>query len=601
MDHPTLESLDLVAAIEALPMPGWLCDRRGRLIHTNARWASYLGGESHLRPHWLVDRFLHPHDIVQVRDAWHAALESGREFDIRVRLHRFDDSWRWHVLHATPVGGAADPGAAWLGTWTDVDDALAEIEELRLMCRLLQAKGEASLDATILASPDRKLVWANRRAYELWGVDRDEYPFGSDLELAADRLADRVQDSARNREILDTIYNHVDRVMRDDLEMADGRIMERYSTPVIDIDGELVGRMNTYRDVTTSRRRIHALHERAQAALALDYVADAVFLIDDAGVVHLWNSGAELLTGIRSSDAVDRRINDLLPDWAIAGDLVPVLDDLDTPRTASTLPLVVAGGREAWVSAVGVRFDRGIVYALRDVSDDERLDRMRSDIVATVSHELRTPLTSIYGMAITLQDDDHPLDDGTRARLLSTIVEQCARLGSILDDILVANGLESGSVRMRPRVVDVHEVVARAVELVSSTLPPPTRISVESDPGLPLVAADGARTQQALVNLLENAVKYSPGGGAINVRVRMGSSSDVAIDVTDHGLGIPATELDHVFDKFHRLDPSMTLGIAGTGLGLYIARELARRMHGDVTVHSIEGAGSTFTLTLPVS
>ena len=599
MDHPTIESLDLVAAVEALPLPGWLCDRRGRLVHSNERWSGYLGGESLLRLHWLSDRFLHAHDIADVRAAWQSATRSGREFSIRARLRRFDHTWRWHVLNASPVGGEVDPSAAWIGSWTDVDDALHELEDLRLMSRMLQAQGEASLDATILASPDRKLVWANRGAYELWGVDRDTYPPGSDLEIAAERLADRVRDPTSNRAVLASMYEHPDRVLRDDLEMADGRIMERYRTPVVDADGELVGRMNTYRDVTKSRRRINALNERAQAALALDHVADAVILVDDDDVVHLWNPGTELLTGVRASDAIDRRVGDMLSDWPITRDLIPVLDDVDTPRTATTVPIVVVGGREAWVSAVGVRFDNGVVYALRDVSDDQRLDRMRSDIVATVSHELRTPLTSIYGMAITLQDDDRRLDDDTRERLLTTIVEQSARLGSILDDILVANGLESGTVRMRPKVVDVHDVVREAVDLVSSTQPPPTPISVDFEPSLPLVAADAARMLQSLVNLLENAVKYSPDGGAIHVRARTESNSDVAIDVTDRGLGIPPSELNQVFDKFHRLDPSMTLGIAGTGLGLYIARELARRMHGDVTVRSVEDEGSTFTLVLP--
>ncbi len=601
MDHPTLESLDLVAAVEALPLPAWLCDRRGRVIHSNERWTRFLGGESHLRSHWLTDRFIHPHDVADVRDAWHDALEDGGEVDTHARLRRFDDTWRWHLLRASPVGNPSAPTDAWLGTWTEIDAPLRELEGLRMRCRMLEAKGEASLDATILTSLDRKLVWANRRAYELWGVSREEYPPGSDLTLAAERLASRVRDSEHNRKVLDMMYDEPDRVTRDELEMADGRTMERYSIPVVDVDGVAVGRMNSYRDVTIARRRMAALNERAQAAVALNYVADAVFLVDDDDVVHLWNPATELLTGIPAHEAIDRCICDLLLDWDVARELVPVLDDIDEPRSAATVPLVVSGGREAWVSAVGVRFEDGVVYALRDVSDDRMLDRMRSDIVATVSHALRTPLTSIYGMAITLQDVDTGLDDETRARLLRTIVEQSARLGSILDDLLVANGLERGSMRLRSAVVDARDVVTAAIELVSSALPLPTAISVELDPDLPLVAADPDRMRQALVNLLENAVKYSPDGGAIHVRVRMATASDVSIDVTDHGLGISAADLDHVFDKFHRVDPSMTLGIAGTGLGLYIARELARRMHGDILVHSIECVGSTFRLVLPAA
>ncbi len=580
-----LASLDLVAALEAVPLPGWLCDQRGRIIHANDRWLAYLGGEAQLRRHWLIDRFLHAHDIAAVRAAWHSALATGDGFEVKGRLRRFDGTWRWHVLTAVPVGGRRDSAPAWLGTWTDVDDPVRELEALRYRSRMLEAQGEASLDATMLVDPDCTLVWANRRACELWGISPED--------LGRPGADQRITTS------LEAQYHDPERILRDELELVDGRTIERYSTPVIDDAGSYIGRMNTYRDITGTRRTMEALHDRARASFVLSYVADAVILVDTDEVVHLWNPAAEQLTGIRASDAIDRRLGDLLIDWTVTRELVPVLESVDEPRTAATVPLELAGGREVWVSAVGVRCDDGVVFALRDVSDDQRLDRMRSDIVATVSHELRTPLTSIYGMAITLQDAEPRLEDETRHRLLATIVEQSARLGSILDDILVANGLEGGSVTVRPRFVDVRDIVRLAIETVSVKVPPPTPIAVEFDPELPPVSADAARTQQALVNLLENAVKYSPEGGPIHVRVRRANSSDIAIEITDHGLGIPTDELEHVFDKFHRLDPSMTLGIAGTGLGLYIARELARRMRGDVTVHSVEGAGSTFTLFLP--
>ena len=600
MDRTTAESRGVVTAtLDALPMPGWLCDRRGQILHANDRWTSYLGGESHLRRHWLTDRTIHAHDVADVRRTWHRGLTSGREFDVNARLRRFDGTWRWHVLRGVPIGPTEDPAAGWLGTWTDVHEALADVEELRRRERMLAALGEASLDAKILVSPDRRLIWANRRAYDLWGVSRVDYPPGTDMRAAAEELGERVRDPERNSAVLNLMYDDPDRVVRDELEMADGRVMERYSTPVVDSDGTLLGRMNTYRDVTVSRQEMAALHERAKATLVLSYVADAVILVDSSGIVHFWNSAAELLTGIRAKDALDRRLADLLVDWALALEIIPVLDSVDERRTAATIPLELSGGREVWVSAVGVRFEDGVVFALRDVTDDQRLDRMRSDIVATVSHELRTPLTSIYGMAITLQDEGPRLDDLTRRRLLTTIVEQSARLGSLLDDILVANGLETGTVTMRPARVDVGELVQSAVGIVSASLPMDLPIGVVVDPDVPPVAADGARAEQALVNLLENAVKYSPDGGDIEVHARVVSHGEVGIDVVDHGLGIPAEELENVFVKFHRLDPTMTLGVAGTGLGLYIARELARRMGGDVQVTSIEGAGSTFTLVLP--
>ncbi len=604
MEPSTIASPDLVTAVHALPVPGWACDGHGRLLVTNERWDAYVGEFARMRTHWLSDRLVHPHDVASLRMSWRRARRQGVEGEARARLRRFDGTWRWHAVRLVPAVDprtSDGPVVAWMGCWIDVDDELHDLADLRRRVQLLEAQGEASLDATILVSPDRRLVWANQRAYDLWGTTRERFPPGSDLAVASAALANRVRDPERQEAALDGIYADRHRVIRDEVEMADGRTMQRYSTPVFGSDGELVGRMNSYRDVTVSRQEIADLHDRAKAAFVLDHVADAVVLVDDDGVVHIWNLAAELLTSVRAEDAVGRRISSVLPGWEGASLAIPVRDDVDRHRPPALVPVETPVGREAWVSAVGVRFDGGIVYALHDVTDDRRLERMRSDIVATVSHELRTPLTSIYGMAITLLDADARLDEGTRRRLLATVVEQAARLGYILDDILVANSLEAGSLTLRPSTIDPRDLVSRVLEAVATSLDPVLSIEATVDRGVPALSVDEARARQALQNLIENAVKYSPGGGTVHVHVRRSGDSAVAIEVTDQGLGIPPEELDDVFEKFHRLDPGMSLGVAGTGLGLYIARELARRMGGDLTLHSAAGVGSTFTLTLPAA
>jgi PAS domain S-box-containing protein len=234
------------------------------------------------------------------------------------------------------------------------------------------------------------------------------------------------------------------------------------------------------------------------------------------------------------------------------------------------------------------------------VLEQRQLERLRSDIVATVGHELRTPLTSIYGMAITLRRDDLNLTDAARGDLLDVIVDQSLRMSKTIDDFLAASGLEQGQLTVQAHPCDVAAVASAVVEAMDSQVPSEVHVQLRRSRAPTVAQADEHRLHQILANLVENAIKYSPGGGDVQVRVRR-AGANVCVDVADHGLGIAHSEQSHVFDRFHRLDPGQTMGVAGTGLGLYIAREMARRMGGDVTVRSRPGRGSTFTLRLPAA
>ena len=186
----------------------------------------------------------------------------------------------------------------------------------------------------------------------------------------------------------------------------------------------------------------------------LETVGDGVFLVDDTGIVRLWNRAAESITGSSRERIVGRRLEEVLPGW-----------ERVTAR-AETLPLELAG-RERWVSVSGVTFDEGTVYAFRDITEERVLEEIRQDLVATVSHELRTPLAAIYGSAMTLNRDDLELEPGVDATLLNVIVEESARLGHIVDDLLLASQLDAGR-------LDVHiescDAGALAVEMEASAL-----------------------------------------------------------------------------------------------------------------------------------
>ena len=209
----------------------------------------------------------------------------------------------------------------------------------------------------------------------------------------------------------------------------------------------------------------------------------------------------------------------------------------------------------------------------------------------------RSPLTSVYGAALTLEQQT--LDEERQRALLEIISTEAARLSRLLDDILWVSRLDSG--RARPFISRVEPVplAADVVDATRTHLPHGLSLELLHDPAPPDVAADPDKLRQVLVNLVENAVKYSD-EGRIEVRLR-GRNGKVRFSVHDEGPGIPPSQRERVFEKFYRLDPNMTRGVGGTGLGLYICRELIDSMHGRIWVESVPGEGSTFSFELPVA
>lgn len=342
---------------------------------------------------------------------------------------------------------------------------------------------------------------------------------------------------------------------------------------------------------------------RARAARVLEHVGDGVVLIDDDGRVIEWNHAASTILGVSARDALGRSIADVIPGWLqLVRRISIVASGSQRPAAARTLP-VVTGEGQIWLTISGVRIDDGIAYAFRDVTSEHELERVRTDFVATVSHELRTPLASVYGSALTLQRADLPLDDDVRRQLLSIIANESYRLGSIVNDILAASHIDSGQVQIASRAFDPVRVVCGVIDSARARLDAGLDLRAElPDAGSMHIIGDRDRLQQVLVNLVENAIKYSPDGGTVSVHLAVDSTGRTAqFSVRDEGLGIPERDLEHIFEKFFRVDPRQTRGIGGTGLGLYICRELIARMGGRLTVTSELGVGSTFTIELPLA
>jgi signal transduction histidine kinase len=267
-----------------------------------------------------------------------------------------------------------------------------------------------------------------------------------------------------------------------------------------------------------------------------------------------------------------------------------------------TVILVVLWSRSPFVAVALVGpliafalYQRRVHTALESLRE---LDRLKNEFIAVVSHELRTPIASVYGAALTLERKQ--LDERQRDSMLRVVYGESKRLVRLVDQVLWASRVDAAGLDPEIQACDAEQLAAAVVSAARTHLPTKLSVDLRVDDGLPPVAADPEKANQVLVNLVENAVKYSPNGGRIEVAVSR-LDGHVRFAVSDEGLGIPEQDQERIFDKFERLDPELARGVGGTGLGLFISRELVAQMNGSLSVESREGQGSTFMVDLPVA
>lgn len=241
--------------------------------------------------------------------------------------------------------------------------------------------------------------------------------------------------------------------------------------------------------------------------------------------------------------------------------------------------------------------EAGLLLFIHDITEEKRVETIKKDFVANVSHELRTPLASIKGYSETLLDGGVD-DDETRNEFLRVIDRHATRMSRLIDDLLILSRLESQQMPVASGSVDLAEVITyitRGVEKQAQDKNIDISTNIPED--LPRVVGDRDRLEQVVVNLLDNAIKYTPAGGSI-VLTAAEAGGEVRIDVRDTGIGIPAEDISRIFERFYRVDKARSRELGGTGLGLAIVKHIIQGLNGRLSVESTPGKGSTFSFTL---
>lgn len=334
---------------------------------------------------------------------------------------------------------------------------------------------------------------------------------------------------------------------------------------------------------------------------SLDALPLGLVLCDERGEVIFRNSQAETLMASRYGDAIAAQaVTDLLAEGWTNGFAERTIEIYGPPRRTLTVRAsVIDDGRRPL----------GVLAVIEDVSERRRLEDIRRDFIANVSHELKTPIGALGLLADTLQFEHDP---SVATRLAQRINSEAFRVNRIIEDLLDLSRIESEGSPSR-ELVPVSLFVADAVERIRTSAEQHhvTLDFAEPDSNL-VIVGDRRQLTSAIHALLENAVVYSPEGGTVSISIERVDDTDddedldvaapfVRINIKDQGVGIPAKDLERIFERFYRVDPGRARETGGTGLGLSIVRHVAQNHGGNVVVDSREGEGSTFSLELPIT
>lgn len=464
---------------------------------------------------------------------------------------------------------------------------------------------EAAPDAMVVIDRDGTIVLVNAQTEKLFGWARDEL-LGRPVELLVPESFLELHRKHRDVYVRDP---HV-RAMGSGLDLRARRKddsefpVEISLAPLATPEGLLISA--AVRDVTVKRRE-----ERLFRGL-LEAAPDAMVIVDEEGRIVLVNAQVEELFGYDRTELVGRPVEALVPERFAGMHVAFRSGYAAAPRTR---PMGLAGelfacrkdGTEfpVEISLAPLETEDGLLIsaAVRDISERRRTqedaDRVKDEFFATVSHELRTPLTSMLGYSELMAELEDLTPQGRR--FLQVITRSAERELRLVDDLLTLVAIEDSGLSMRPVILDLEPVVRDAVEAARVRADEAGIALTLEIPGFPVqVDVDRDRIGQALDNLLSNAMKFTPSGGEVRVRLR--TQDDVAeIDVADSGSGVRESDADRIFERLYRSGSAVAQQVPGAGLGLTIALAIAEAHQGTIGLVKSDATGATFRLQLPLA
>jgi PAS domain S-box-containing protein len=558
-----------------------------------------------------VKKVLREGKVVGLADHTILLSKNGKEFDI-------EDS-------AAPI--LADTGEAFgvVLVFRDITEKKLADEETQRQKDLLQLILESIADGVVVADSNGKFVLFNAAAEEFLGIGATEAPPDQWSAQYGTYLADGVTPFPSNelplvRAIRGESVDAIEVFIRN-AHVPDGRLLSIHGRPLRGEDGSLKGGVVVFHDMTERRRAEEALRQSEERfrLLVSEVTGYAILMLDTEGRIATWNAGAERIKGYKSKEIIGQHFSLFYP-----------REDVEQGKPANELKIATEHGRfeeEGWrVRKDGSRFWASVVItALRDATgrlrgfgkvtrditerkrteelllqakeQAERTSKFKDQFLSTMSHELRTPLNAVLGFSDLLADPRYgPLNEKQR-RYIDHIHTGGKHLLSLISDILDLSKIEAGRMELAMESITVDAAFAEVLSVMQPLADKKSHVLSKSVEAGLAVRADATRFKQVLMNLLGNAIKFTPQGGRIELAAHLDGGS-ICMEVRDNGPGIPPEEERRIFEAFYRLRESGKK-TEGTGLGLAITQRLVELHGGELGLKSQVGRGSCFYFSLP--
>lgn len=606
--HRPKEYLRLI--FRQAPGAVWATDRELRLTHVHGRTAMLDAARAERLVGTTVYDFVGSRDPSEPLIAHHlAALAGGRQ---SFQYHRQD---RWFEVLIEPLVDDAGATVGCVGAAMDITTQRETAQQLQRSLSLLEATLDATADGILVVDPQGHVGAYNRRFLTLWRVPRWLVRTGDDPALLS-FVADQLEDPEAFLQAVRDLYASPDQDASDLLRFKDGRVFDRYSMPQL-VAGDVVGRVWSFRDVTEresllrratfladATRLLSSLDVRTAltsvAHLAVPYLGElcAVDLIHEGSPERVVVAGGgdsgrapELRAGALGGHSIiytaGSRSHLAIPlmcrDEPVGA--LTFVAPLSRQYTKADLDLPEELGRRIALSIDNARLYEGARRAITG----------RDEFLSIAAHEIRGPLASMHLAVQGLMRGSLP--PASMRTALEVLQREDRRLGRFVDELLDLGRIRSGQLHFELEEVDLGTVVRDVVSRLSGELAQARSAVTVKTEGAMTGEWDRFRVEQVVTNLLSNAMKYGEGKPIDISAVRSGDRA--ILKVVDHGIGIEPTMLGKIFDPFQRVVDARNYG--GLGLGLYIAKTIIDGLAGTITVDSRLGAGSTFTVQLPVS
>jgi PAS domain S-box-containing protein len=599
----------LTSIIENQPGLVWLKDSESRFLAVNQAFALSCGEPNPLELVGRTDLDIWPPDLAKKYRSDDVEIMKGGKPRIIVEPIFDKGETKWFETFKTPIFDTQGIVIGTTGYSRDISERKQTEEALRESQSLYHSLVEVSPLSICRKDLEGRFTFANRRFLEVSQIKLEDLIGKTDFDLHPSQLAEKYRSD--DQAVLDS--GQVQELI-EERAVLDGEyaIVQSIKAPIYDGSGKINGIQISFWDITARKRAEENLRESEEKfRTIIELSNEGVALIDERGYILEWNRAQEQISGITQAEAIGS------PAWEVQWRQMP--KERRTPATAEFLKksifqilengqhisgevkieTVSGESRTLLQNTFPIKTKRGYRYGivLHDITERANLEQMKSDFINRASHELRTPLSTAILMADLLEGSNTAEE---QQKFVGILKQELNRQRLLLNDLLVAGRIENKRYEVHFAPLNIIPLIEEAISSVKPQADArQITIQLKAKNSLLMADTDHQALLQVLLNLLSNAIKFSrPDGKIVVIAHKMENS--VMLAVQDHGIGIPAQDMPHISDRFFRAQNATKLEIQGTGIGLYIIREIMEAIGGHLKLNSVENKGTTVTVFIPI-